>query len=608
MIKLFAKHFLFFTPLLFAVLHVNAQQTQDTAIFFLAKEKGILGRIGRSISHDGQIIEPKKIVNRFLKYKGKIIRKIVIDPVGFNQNLNDTNDIKNTFAVHVANALHKNSTSYLIHRNLFFREGDKVLPLLFSDNERYLRDQPFFQDALIAVFNVVNCKDSVDVVVLTRDVFSIGGGGSLGSLNRAKVEVKEENLAGTGNRLAIGLLYDKIRSPRFGIGAEYINRNIKGTFFNWTTGFTSFKNELISGRHEEESYYTKIERPLVSRYSQWTATLQFAYNTTDNAYKDSLYHSDFKYTYANADFWGGYNIGARNRKEKDSEKRLRHFIAMRTFYNHFYKVPVKYIDNYNYNYADINGLLFSYSLYKQNFYQSNFIYGFGRNEDVPEGINATITGGYTNKQGKRRSYFGFDFDASHYAKNGLFTSYTFRAGTFVNQKSFEDVDMLINVNHFTRLRKIGSFWRNRNFITTSLTRQVNSELNVPLFLRSDFGLPYFRNGSITGDARGTIKMESVFFNLKKIAGFRFAPFVFTDFSFLKPVKKQIDYINGYTAIGGGFRTRNENLIFGTIELKGYYFPRVSEDGMKNWKVEITTNLKFKYNSSFIRRPDFVLAN
>jgi len=63
----------------------------------------------------------------------------------------------------------------------------------------------------------------------------------------------------------------------------------------------------------------------------------------------------------------------------------------------------------------------------------------------------------------------------------------------------------------------------------------------------------------------------------------------------------------YSALGGGIRTRNENLVFGTIELKGYYFPRTNGD-MKGWKVEVSSNIRFKYISTFIRRPDFVKAN
>ena len=602
------KSHLFILIALVSSQSLYAQTVKDSSSFFLANRRGLWGKLGRSISRDGGIVEPVKLVDKFKDYKGKIIRKIVMAPVGFNQNMNDTAKIKNTFAVKVANALHKNSTGYLIKKNLFFKEGDKVLPLLFSDNERFLREQPFLQDALIVVFNTADSKDSVDVVVLTRDVFSIGGSGNVSSTSRAEVEVKEENLGGSGNRLLFGMLYDRKRNPKQGYEGEYVKRNLGGSFFNWTTGFSNYNNEIFTGRKEENHYYTAFEKPLVSRYTQWTAALALSYNKTIDAYKDTLYQSDHRYEYLSTDIWGGYNIGARNRKDLDYGKRLRHFVSLRSFYNYFYKVPQKYVNGYNYNYADINGLLFSYSLYRQNFYQTNFIYGFGRNEDIPEGINATVTGGYTNKQGKRRSYYGLDFDATHYSTKGFFTSYTLRSGGFVTQKKIEDLDILVNIDHFTSLKKLGAFWRNRNFLSASFTRQINPILNEPLFLESEFGLPYFRNGLIQADCRSTFKFESVFYNLNKIAGFRIAPFIFSDVSFLKPMNKGFDKLNGYSALGGGIRTRNENLIFGTIELRGYYFPRISYDGMKNWKVEVSTNIKFKYNSVFIRRPDFVVAN
>ncbi|HMK03134.1 MAG TPA: hypothetical protein VK489_03045, partial [Ferruginibacter sp.] len=107
--------------------------------------------------------------------------------------------------------------------------------------------------------------------------------------------------------------------------------------------------------------------------------------------------------------------------------------------------------------------------------------------------------------------------------------------------------------------------------------------------------------------RATVKAESVFYNTKKILGFRFAPFVFGDMSLLKPVKMGLGQSDLYSAVGGGVRTRNENLVFGTIELRGYYFPRTNAD-MKEWKVEVKSSIRFRYRSSFIKRPDFIANN
>lgn len=576
--------------------------------FFISNKKGILGRITRSISVNGEYQVPMLTVNPFKKYHGKIIRTISVVPVGFNSNLNETESSKNNLPIKIANSLHLNTVPRVISKNLFFKEGQKLYALLVADNERFLREQPFLRDAIIQVMPAVNSSDSVDVVVLTRDVFSIGGKIDISSAKRASVELKEENLAGSGDKFSIFNLYDGERKPVYGYGAEFIKRNIKGSFINWENGFKTFKETFNSRKDEELNIYSRLEKPMASRYTATTGALEFSYNKTNNGYvSDSLYQNDIKYQFINADFWTGYNFGHNSGKQKDSENRLRHFVAVRGFFNLFYKVPDKYRNLYNYNYADINGFLVSYSLYRQNFYRTNFIFGFGRNEDVPEGINASVIGGFINKQGIRRAYYGLEMDASRFGKKSALHSYAFKLGGYLNNKNLQDIDLLLSANQYTRLRTMNPYWYNRHYFSLSYTRQIKPYLNQPLFLQSEYGLPYFRNGIIEGRTRTTARIESVFYNMKKLLGFRFAPFIFSDLSLLQPLNEPIKKTNGYTAFGGGVRTRNENLIFGTIELRGFIFPRVNE-GIKNWKVDISTKLKFKYNSSFIRRPDFVVSN
>ena len=195
---------------------------------------------------------------------------------------------------------------------------------------------------------------------------------------------------------------------------------------------------------------------------------------------------------------------------------------MRTFYNDFFTIPNARKDIYDPAYADINGFLMSYSLYKQNFYRTNFIYGFGRNEDVPEGLNATIVGGYINKEGIRRPYYGLEFDGTHFNKKGSFVTYTFRSGTFLENKKLEDANILLGINRFTKLIKLNAFWLNRNFFSANFTRQMSTVLSPALYLESNYGLPYFNGTGYGADTRTTLKFESVFYNLKRFLGFRFA--------------------------------------------------------------------------------------
>jgi hypothetical protein len=105
------------------------------------------------------------------------------------------------------------------------------------------------RDAAIVVYKSIASNDSVDVIVLTRDVFSIGGRFSINK-ERMRPIIREENLAGTGSRLEFSGIYDLTRDPRGGFGAEYIHRNIGGSFLDTKIGFKTFQPALVNNRYE----------------------------------------------------------------------------------------------------------------------------------------------------------------------------------------------------------------------------------------------------------------------------------------------------------------------------------------------------------------------
>lgn len=582
--------------------------SKKTDTFFLAKKRGLLGRFGKSISRTEPDEAPVKVENPFLKYKGKIIRSIETIRLGFEYNIDDTTEIKKNFGTTVGKLFHKNTSDKVIKNNLFFKEGDQLFPYLLADNERYLRELPYSKDARILVEFAEGSTDSVDIIVLTKDVFSIGGKLSISSKDKGRAELREENFLGTGNRLLISTYHENPRSPQTGIGGEFIKRNIGGSFIDFVAGYQDYRNAFTSGRSQETIYYTRIEKPLVTPYIPSTGALEWSYQRTRNVYdSDSLYRSDFKYQLYNIDAWFGYSLDKRRSLYENKQIRMHRFIALRTFKQHYLSVPVKYRDTFDYRFTDLTGVLASLNIFKQVFFKTNYIYGFGRSEDIPQGFTAAATAGFVKKQAVNRPYTGLDVSYAHFKDRGIYSNYTLRLGGYYYRTRFEDVDFLFNIDHFTRLKKIKRRWFNRLFINTGIATQINPALNAPLFLNSEFGLPYFNNGTLNSDLRATIKGESVFYNTTKILGFKFAPFIFSDIILLKPSKLGLKYSDIFTAIGAGVRTRNENLVFGTIELKGYYFPRTNGD-MKPWKVELSSNIRFKFRSSFISRPDFIISN
>ncbi len=600
---------LFFSLLQFSAFAQHNKEKTDT--FFLAKKKGLLGRLGKMVSTSSPEIEPVKVENKFLKFKGKIIRNINIIRLGFESSINDTIDVKNSFGIDLASRFHKNSKDNTIRRNLFFSEGSKVYPYLLADNERYLRELVYIQDAKILVDYVEDEKDSVDVIVLTKDVFSLGGKLVISSKTRGRMDLKEENFGGTGSKVMINGFYDKERNPRGGFGGELIKRNIRGSFIDWTTGFQNYNEAFSSGRREEIAFYTRVEKPLVTPYIPSTGALEASWYRTSNDYdSDSLYQHSYKYGYYHLDAWLGYSLDSKRSLYANKEIRKHRFLAGRVFNQLFQQVPIKIKIGYDtlHQYIDMTGALASLNIFKQVFYKTNFIYGFGVSEDIPEGFSVAFTAGYVNTQHVKRPYSGIDFQFTKYSKRGVYSNYTFRVGGYYNNQRFEDADFLFELEHITHLRRLSRDWRLRSFITTSFTAQVNPFLSSPLYLNSFYGLQYFNSDTIVyGDMRATVKAESVFFNTRKLLGFRFAPFAFANLSMIKPTKIGLDKSDIFTAIGGGIRSRNENLVFGTIELKGYYFPRHFGD-MHDWKIELNSNIRFKYRSVFIKRPDFIIDN
>jgi len=541
---------------------------------------------------------------KYNKYEGSVIRDIIIHKVPFGIAFSDTSQKLVTSLTKLANTLHHITKTQVIKNNLFFKSREKVKPFLMADNERFLRQLPYLRDAEFIVVPVAPHSDTVDVIVMVNDVFSLGGAiGSLG-LKQSQVQLQEDNFAGSGNATVLYALYDAERKKNLAFGGEYIRRNIGGSFIDGVLGYQSFY-PVFNGPKEENFYYLNLLKPLINRYMEWTYELDVSYHSTRNLYtNDSTYLADYKYRYHNIEAWAGYNINAKEFTSKEESSKLRKLIGMRFINQKFNEIPHKYFSSYNWQYANLMGLLATVTFYRQNFYKTQYIYGFGRNEDIPEGLTLSFTSGYTIKQNKPRSFLGFNYERYHFNKKRNYIGYKLGAEGFLNKTSIEDINLLVSVNYFDHLKSVGTKWKQRFFLNVDAAQQVNSILNEPLFLNSKFGLPEYGRNNIGGTLRATVKAESVFFSPWSLAAFKFAPFVFSNVSVFSP------YLSAsklFTSVGGGLRTRNESFVFGTIEVKGFYFPQKNFHN-SSFSLELSTNVIFKYNSQFVKKPDFIVVN
>ena len=542
----------------------------------------------------------------FKPYEGKIIRNIYIRGYGFEQTFTDTSKRLQYFGTNLLNHLHRKTRDWVIRDALFIKEGTPVNAYKLADNERLIRSQNFIQDARILVTPVPDNGDSVDLVVVVKDLFSIGG--ALGSLGYPPFSIQgnisEANFLGMGQRVQLGANVQQARDPVFGPQFLYSKSNISHSFVTATASYTQINSNVYNGTPNETAWFVQLDRPLYAPYAHLAGGLRIGDFEDFNVYHqaDSLF---FKYHYHTHDGWIGWNLGS-DRFLSNTAVRDRKFIAVRYFRNDFDSVPKQVGNTFNFRFNDREAALTSFTFFRQDFYKTNYVYGFGTTEDLPVGYNVAFTSGWYRQLYLDRLYAGVDANEFVVSKRGAFAQLFLRSGVFMYRGKAQDASILIGVSYYSPL----FVWPNlkvRQYVNFSFTRQINRVGIDPLTINNVFGLRYFTGDSTNGTQRITIHSETTFYLNYKFLGFKFAPFAFGDLSFLTPESGALLKSGLYHGVGAGVRTRNENLVFNTIELRAVYFPRKTMQN-NSFKIMVNTGIQFRYNSTYVRQPDVVFLN
>jgi hypothetical protein len=540
----------------------------------------------------------------YLPYQGKIIRNIYIRTFNFNQSFTDTSKKEEKYWARVASRMHVNTRKFIIRNNLFVKENTPLNAYKIADNERFIRSLGYINDVRFVIHELPGNPDSVDVSVFTKDLFSIGGGASSNGFNHVKVNAYEANLAGMAQRVEVMGLYDYNRTPEFGYGALYRKNNFFGTFIDGGVGHSVMDVSPYT-REEESIDFISLSRRLVSPYSAMAGGLVISRNKAYNLYNapENIF---FKYRYEYFDAWVGYNIAIKKLTATNNTYRDRRFLAVRYYNRHFTEVPQQIGLHFNPVYNSSEAALAQITFFRQNYFKTQYIYGFGTTEDLPYGYNVSVTGGWHKQLGLERPYAGITVSRYLATSGGDFIQVYMRSGAFLNKQHLQDASILVGATAYGRLLFLNST-KVRPYINVNYTHIYDRLTTHPLRLNNPFGLRGFISDSVWGDQRLSLQLEAAFYLRYKFLGFKFAPFPYADFSFITPEKQPLSKASLYTSLGGGVRMRNENLVFETIEVRAYFFP-VAPDNMRGFKVIATANLHYRYPSSLITAPDFVQLN
>jgi hypothetical protein len=496
----------------------------------------------------------------FLKYSGKKIRKIEIRRLNvFGSDINNPFSGKTNNAENILNKTHLNTNEFIIRKNLLFSEGDTISPLLISDNERILRKLPYIDDSRIIIVPVSD--EDVDLVVLTKDVYSLGANYEYSSIKKGFFSLYEKNILGLGHEFKLNIPYDKNLPDSPGFGVDYYIDNIGKSFINLNLYFFDGLGE--------KTYGFGLERKLISSTTKYAGgiSVREMFTTVDIDTIEPL-------KYNLQDYW-------LMRSWLLSEKSVtRLIIGARYTNNNVFTRPFILPDSYHYL-QKYKMFLGSAAISVQKFYRTNLIYEYGRTEDIPHGGLLNLTFGKEINEFQDRFYAGANISAGQSIRNFGYSYFSAGLSTFFHHSSTERGILLLRSSFFSNLIYLENY-RIRNFIKVDYTRGFGRFSNENLVYNSENGFSGFKNDSVSGQQRLSLSLESVLFSPVKYYGFRFAFFAFTDLGLLFGTNETLKNGDFLSSIGLGIRIRNNNLVFNTLQIRFCFYLNLPQYSKVNY--------------------------
>lgn len=519
-------------------------------------------------------IENLKNEDYYAPYKGKIIEKIEIIKLDvFGPNLTDHSKASNQWIKNIGNNTHIKTRDFILKNNLFFQEGDTIDPLQLVDNERLIRELEYIKDVTIQIVEVPNNPNYVDVLVISKDVYSAGVYIDLYNSTSGMVEIYENNLAGIGHTIQLNAYINSLETNIFGYEFNYKTENIGKSFIKSNIRYkNSFDTEIAE---------INLNRKFVSYNTKWAGNLNIKKTSTlKDIKKTDTTLTNVRLNYSTQDIWLGksFKLKTNNVQYKNRTKLV---FGIRYINNYFYKGPtVK--ERYNFQYHDNQIALASLAYSRQKYYKSNLIYGFGKTEDIPIGLLFQLNSGIEKDEFFKRLYFGARLSKGNYfPKLGYFNIHADFGTHYYKDRLEQGViniksQVISNLHYFNRLKL-------REFVSVDYTRGISRFPDEKVFLNTNdiWGL---ESDYLFGRQKLSFQSQLVAFTDLYIYNFRFLIFGFGDIGIIGPNNKPLFKQKLYSGIGLGFKVRNENLVFKTLQIKFAFYPTIPTDSKQFYLV------------------------
>ncbi|NVO84631.1 hypothetical protein HW556_07035, partial [Hymenobacter sp. P5252] len=366
------------------------------------RRKTILGRAAAAVfsfrerREDQAGIDAALLDRQFEQHNYKIVRRIRITSLdAFGYSISDSLRVPRNILEKTGNTFHMKTRPSRVRQVLLFREGRELEPQALAESERLLRQTDEILDARVYVDERTDTDDSVDVVVITKDLFSLSGSFQLRDVGSGVAGLRDVNFLGMGhqfrNRYAYGRTDTGPRAQTWSYQGSY-----RIPFRDFVYAGATYRDET---RRREGSI--GISRDFFSINTRWAGAVSYSffdwlYLTGGEGSVEKPYEYQ-ALRYNTQDAWVGRAFQPRS-YDLGYESPGRIIAAARVVRTSYQEKPFDFLQSANLMLGTVG-----YSV--RRYYKDKYLFGFGRTEDIPTGSLVSFTAGYEVKPAADPRYF-----------------------------------------------------------------------------------------------------------------------------------------------------------------------------------------------------------
>ncbi len=516
----------------------------------------------------------KKLNKSNRAYEGKIVRRIYIttlDPFGYS--VSDTSEVPENLLSKAGNRLHIRTRQTAIRNLLLMRKNKPYDSLLVKESERLIRRQSYVHQVIVTTQLTEKKSDSVDIFIRVLDSWSIIPNGYISNSSIA-LSLQDKNFLGLGHDVQNNFSSNNT-SLKNAFSTNYLIPNIRNTYIS---------SRIKYQRTEDNQYNSNasIDRPFFSPLTKWAAGAYTGqdFRKTLTQINDTTYLQQ-QYQFITQDYWAGYAYQIFKRNTENA--RTTNLIFSLGFSNVRYNELPEYDPLRFYTNEDF--YLSKVELSTRKYVQDKYIFNYGIIEDVPVGMNYSLTGGYKVKNNAGQYYLGARAAVGNYIDWG-YLSTNLEYGTFFGPARLEQGVFSAGFNYFTNLYQIGGLkWR--QFIKPKFVTGINRHPDESLNINNENGLRGFNSPLVLGNQKLIITFQTQSYLPWSLLGFQLGPYFVYSLGIVGTPASGFKNSPIYSQIGLGLLVKNNFLVFNLFQVSVAFYPVIPGTGNNVFKIDPT---------------------